>query len=128
MFLPLGIEHSYERRAFATMGLIGVNACVAVLGLTSAQGGMDRYALDAEGFRVHQLVTYAFLHAGVLHLLGNMLFLWIFGRYVEDRLGARRFALLYFACAIAGGLAHLAFGGARPAVGASEAVAGLMGF
>ena len=52
------------------------------------------------------LITSMFLHAGWMHLIGNMLFLWVFGDNVEDCLGHRRFILFYFLSGIGGGLAH----------------------
>jgi membrane associated rhomboid family serine protease len=75
------------------------------------------------------LVTYAFLHADWMHMLSNMLFLWIFGDNVEDAMGHVRFLVFYLACAALAALAHLGFNldGNGPLVGASGAVAGVMG-
>lgn len=75
------------------------------------------------------LITYAFLHADWMHLLTNMLFLWIFGDNVEDAMGHLRFLFFYLACAIIAALAHLAFNldANGPLIGASGAVAGVMG-
>jgi membrane associated rhomboid family serine protease len=75
------------------------------------------------------LVTYAFLHADWLHLLTNMLFLWVFGDNVEDALGHWKFLAFYIACAVLAALAHLLFNldGNGPLIGASGAVAGVMG-
>ncbi|MDB5622889.1 MAG: rhomboid family intrarane serine protease [Devosia sp.] len=75
------------------------------------------------------LVTYAFLHADWLHLGSNMLFLWVFGDNIEDALGHLRFLLFYLACAAGAALLHLAFDPASttPLIGASGAVAGVMG-
>jgi membrane associated rhomboid family serine protease len=75
------------------------------------------------------LVTYAFLHADWLHLLSNMLFLWVFGDNVEDALGHFKYLVFYIACAVLAALAHLAFNleGNGPLIGASGAVAGVMG-
>jgi membrane associated rhomboid family serine protease len=70
-----------------------------------------------------------FLHAGWLHLLGNMLFLWVFGNNVEDRFGRIRFLLLYLLCGFAAayGFALVNRDEAMPLVGASGAVAGVLG-
>src|SRR5438552_3348842 len=100
MFIPLGFETAYERRPFVTVAIAVVNVLVAVLVGASDDPTFGGYALDPEHFGVLQLVTSAFLHAGVVHLVGNLVFLWSFGRYVEDRLGPWRFALLYLACAV----------------------------
>jgi membrane associated rhomboid family serine protease len=73
-------------------------------------------------------VTYVFLHAGWMHLIGNMLFLWVFGDNVEDAMGHARFIGFYLLCGAAGGMAH-AFANPTseaPLIGASAAVAGTL--
>lgn len=77
----------------------------------------------------HPLVTSMFLHGGWMHLLGNMLFLWIFGDNLEDMMGHWRYLLFYLACGIGAGLAHVAAAPASmiPTVGASGAIAGVLG-
>lgn len=75
------------------------------------------------------LLTCTFLHGGLLHFAGNMLFLWIFGDNVEDRFGRLRFLAFYLACGVAASAAHLlaAPDSPTPTIGASGAVAGVMG-
>jgi membrane associated rhomboid family serine protease len=75
------------------------------------------------------LFTSMFMHAGWLHLAGNMLYLWIFGDNVEDRLGHARFLIFYLGCGLAAVLAHALFnlGSRTPLVGASGAIAGVLG-
>ncbi len=73
-----------------------------------------------------------FLHGGWLHVLGNMWFLWIFGKAVEDLLGHVRFLVFYLLCGVAAGLVHVFmtthFGNTMvPTIGASGAIAGVMG-
>ena len=70
-----------------------------------------------------------FWHGGWLHLISNMLYLWIFGDNVEDRLGHLRFLLFYVAAGAAAGLTHVALSpaSALPTVGASGAIAGVLG-
>jgi rhomboid family protein len=70
-----------------------------------------------------------FLHGGWLHLGGNMLYLWIFGDNIEDRLGHARFLLFYLLCGYAASLSHALFnaGSTMPAIGASGAIAGVLG-
>jgi membrane associated rhomboid family serine protease len=77
------------------------------------------------------LLTSMFLHGGVLHLAGNMLFLWVFGNNVEDALGRGRFVLFYLATGVLAALAQVAAGAAAgdlftPMVGASGAVSGVL--
>jgi membrane associated rhomboid family serine protease len=75
------------------------------------------------------LVTAMFLHGSPLHLAGNMLYLWIFGDNVEEVLGTVRYVLVYLACGLAGSLAQIAAAPDSfiPTLGASGAIAGLMG-
>jgi membrane associated rhomboid family serine protease len=75
------------------------------------------------------LITSMFLHAGWMHLIGNMLFLWVFGENVEDCLGHRRFILFYFLSGIGGGLAHALVNpdSAAPMIGASGPISGILG-
>lgn len=73
-------------------------------------------------------VTYMFLHGGWLHLIGNMLFLWVFGDNVEHAMGRLRFLFFYIACGVAGGVAHYLSvpDSTAPLIGASAAVAGVV--
>ncbi|MCP3767209.1 MULTISPECIES: rhomboid family intramembrane serine protease [unclassified Streptomyces] len=75
------------------------------------------------------VLTAMFLHGGWLHLLGNMLFLWIFGNNIEDRMGHVRYLLFYLLCgyAAAYGFALTNTGSSTPLIGASGAVAGVLG-
>ncbi len=75
------------------------------------------------------IFTSMFLHGGWLHVGGNMLYLWIFGNNIEDVLGRGRFLLFYLACGVGAALLHIASGPGSPipTVGASGAIAGLMG-
>ncbi|CDM66035.1 rhomboid family intramembrane serine protease [Pyrinomonas methylaliphatogenes] len=79
------------------------------------------------------LITSMFMHGGIAHLLGNMLFLWIFGDNVEDDLGHGRYLIFYLLCGVLASLAHVfstvAFGGNPyiPSLGASGAISGVLG-
>lgn len=75
------------------------------------------------------LLTSIFMHGGLLHLAGNMLYLWIFGDNVEEVLGHGRYLLVYLACGIAASLAQIAINpdSLIPTLGASGAIAGVMG-
>lgn len=75
------------------------------------------------------LITAMFVHGGLLHLAGNMLFLWIFGDNIEDRLGHLWFLVFYLVAGIAAGLTHVALEpvSLKPMIGASGAIAGVLG-
>ena len=74
------------------------------------------------------LVTSMFLHGSILHLVGNMLFLWVFGDNVEDSLGHFTFLIFYLVCGVAAGLTQIAISPAEriPVIGASGAIAGVL--
>jgi membrane associated rhomboid family serine protease len=82
------------------------------------------------------LFTSMFMHGGIAHIAGNMLFLWIFGDNIEDRLGHIRYAIFYLVCGVIASLAHVfttaAFAGDQasmlvPSLGASGAISGVLG-
>jgi membrane associated rhomboid family serine protease len=95
------------------------------------QGYLGEAAQTAQGVAVPErltLLTYMFLHGNILHLVGNMLFLWVFGDNVEDAMGHLRFLLFYLLCGIFAGLAHAFMrpDSDVPMIGASGAVAGVI--
>jgi membrane associated rhomboid family serine protease len=75
------------------------------------------------------IFTSMFLHGGWVHLFGNKLYLWIFGDNVEDRLGHLRYLVFYLLCGLLGALAHIymSMGSEVPTIGASGAIAGVLG-
>ena len=95
----------------------------------------DNYALIPYELVRHPIKSYPtlytsmFLHAGIGHLVGNMLYLWIFGNNIEDVLGKFRFILFYFICGTIAALGHIAtdMESQIPMVGASGAISGILG-
>ena len=87
------------------------------------------YGVIPDRFQFSDLITSMFLHGGWMHLIGNMWFLWIYGDNVEDILGRWKFLLFYLLCGIAAGLTHVLTNPLSrvPTIGASGAVAGVMG-
>ena len=85
--------------------------------------------LDQPVSEVTTLVTSQFLHGGIMHIAFNMLFLWTFGNNIEDRLGHLKFLIFYLVCGVLAALTHWFFdmGSTIPTVGASGAIAGVMG-
>ncbi|MBZ0135602.1 MAG: rhomboid family intramembrane serine protease [Planctomycetes bacterium] len=88
-------------------------------------------ATDISFWTLVPFITSMFLHGGLWHLLGNMLSLFVFGPNVEDRFGHGKFLVVYVACGLAAGITQIAFstpdGAMVPVVGASGAIAGVMG-
>ena len=118
---------------FVTVGLIVLNAIVFLyqvsLGPTELRVFMASYAVIPAWFWWPSLLTSQFLHGGWMHVIWNMVYLWIFGDNVEDRLGHFRYLVFYLCAGAAAGLLQVLFNpfSGIPMVGASGAIAGVMG-
>ena len=118
---------------FVTVGLIVVNSLVFLYEVTLPDRQLDlfmaQYALIPAYFSSLSVITAMFLHAGWMHVIGNMLYLWIFGDNVEDRLGHGGFLVFYLAAGSVAAVAQLFINplSTVPMVGASGAIAGVMG-
>lgn len=134
IIIPIGDDNPSTRIPWVTYGLIAVN--VGVFALVNGLGSLPAEVSREWGFvpndpKLTTFVTSVFLHGGIFHILGNMLFLWIFGDNIEDKIGHVLYFLFYI---VAGALAcafYMLFtgfaGGSVPLVGASGAIAGVMG-
>ncbi|UCG80400.1 MAG: rhomboid family intramembrane serine protease [Desulfobacterales bacterium] len=103
---------------------------IKIYGLVPARYSVPQIAdYFTTGQQVLSFLTFMFLHGGFLHLLGNMWSLYIFGDNVEDRLGHFRYLMFYLLCGLASGISHLAINwhSMIPTIGASGAIAGVMG-
>src|SRR5919197_2957796 len=115
-----------------TISLIAVNILVFIYELSLGRD-VDAftlyYGLVPAAFSWVAVFTSMFLHGGFMHVAGNMLYLWIFGDNVEDRMGHGRFLVFYLLCGVAAALAQTitAPDSVVPMVGASGAIAGVMG-
>ncbi|QQE10293.1 rhomboid family intramembrane serine protease [Planctomycetota bacterium] len=87
---------------------------------------VTEYFLSPDHLKLYQFFSYQFLHAGLMHLFGNMIFLYVFGNHVEDRLGHLGYLFFYLAAGIVAGLGQAAFSNS-PCLGASGAIAGVTG-
>jgi membrane associated rhomboid family serine protease len=113
--LPIYDENRPSRRPYVTWGLIAVNVAVFAFffmqGPRAQSNAFSEYgAIPAEilqGHKLWTLVTSMFMHGDILHLLGNMLFLWIFGDNVEDTLGRGKYLIFYFMGGFVASFAHI---------------------
>jgi membrane associated rhomboid family serine protease len=143
--IPIGDDPEPRRSfPFVTLTLIAINIAVFIYELAYPNPdtlfrsagviplefatGRDVPPAAPLGNYYTTLVTSMFLHGGFLHIASNMLFLWIFGDNVEDRLGHLRFLIFYFLCGLGASAAHIYFnlGSPIPSVGASGAIAGVL--
>lgn len=149
MFLPLKDDNPTETVPFITVGLIIINVLITLYQsyLLITFGPKAQYFIYSYGviplkvsrdllvFPPHfqstqiTLLTSMFLHGGILHLAGNMLYLWIFGNNVEDALGHFRFLIFYLLCGLAAAYLQIATApySKIPMVGASGAISGVLG-
>ncbi len=107
-----------------------IDRFIYVYGLVPARYSLPQIsAYFTSGQQLLSLLSFMFLHGGFWHLLGNMWTLYIFGDNVEDRLGPMRYLLFYLLCGLASGLSHLLLNlqSNVPTIGASGAIAGVMG-
>ena len=127
--IPYSTDRHGRRVPFVTYTLIGLNVLVY---LFTGPTSYDHWGLVPSAPRFSALLTGLFLHVSPAHLLGNMLFLWIFGRHVEEALGWQAFLALYLGGGIAAGLLHLAVvllhgtDTSVPLVGASGAISAIL--
>ncbi|HWN99099.1 MAG TPA: rhomboid family intramembrane serine protease [Blastocatellia bacterium] len=133
---PIGDDNTSRRTLpVVTYGLIALNLLFFFVELSGGDAFIAQWAFVPRRFLANPagdfptLFTSMFMHAGWLHLLGNMLYLWIFGDNVEDRFGHTKFLFFYLLCGLAATFAQLAFssGSNVPNLGASGAIAGVLG-
>src|SRR5713101_7945357 len=132
--IPLRSSERNYSPATVTLLLIVVNVLVFGYELSLGSGwSLNRfisiYGIVPDRLYLPSLLTSMFIHGGFLHILGNMWFLWIFGRGIEDILGHGKFLVFYLACGLAAGIIHVLVNASSPVptVGASGAIAGVMG-
>jgi membrane associated rhomboid family serine protease len=143
--IPLRDSVRPRRFPYINISLILLNILIFIYGLGLTQTELIQLYYQ-RGIVPHQFVssllqggtlgetwlpflTSTFLHGGWFHLLGNMLYLWVFGDNVEDRLGRAGYLLFYLAAGAAGSIAHIAANpqSGIPTIGASGAIAGVLG-
>jgi membrane associated rhomboid family serine protease len=133
---PIGDDDSSERTVpIVTYALIALNVLFFLVEGSGGDAFLEKWAFVPSRFLANPaadfptLFTSMFMHAGWLHLGGNMLYLWIFGDNVEDRFGHAKFLVFYLLCGLAATFAQLAFsaGSQVPNLGASGAIAGVLG-
>jgi membrane associated rhomboid family serine protease/catechol 2,3-dioxygenase-like lactoylglutathione lyase family enzyme len=128
--LPVSRDNVFGKTPWVVIALIAVNTLLlAATYSANQQGVFSHYGFIPAQPRIATLFSSMFLHAGILHLLGNMWFLWMFGVRVEDRLGRSTFVLLYLLSGVGASALHYAFniGSRISCVGASGAISGVVG-
>jgi len=133
VLIPIGDENYGDKKPILNYILIGLNVAVYVFvtlpaSVDSYNGVVLAYGLDPGKKSLLTFITSMFLHGGIFHLIGNMLFLYIFGDNIERKLGHVGYFFFYMGTGIVAGLAFAVTGEeGRPAIGASGAVSGVLG-
>jgi len=134
--LPYRVKNPWKQFPYATVSIIGLNVLVYLFTtqylLVINESVLNNYGCSPGATPVYTLFTSMFLHADIMHLAGNMLFLWVFGPPVEDRLGPWLYLLVYFAAGSVGTFAHAMLGASLsakpvPVIGASGCISGVLG-
>lgn len=132
--IPIKDDNPRSSFPFITVALIIINIAVFYFefkfGFDNVIGKFGAIpSFIVQGQRLETLLTSMFLHGGILHIGGNMLYLWIFGDNIENYLGHLRFIVFYIFCGLFAVFAHIFIGGVSdaPMVGASGAIAGILG-
>lgn len=144
--VPLHDDNPVSSTPVITYGLIGLNIAIFAFQLGLSREGLDGF-FDAWALVPNQLtasfqgalqtpvsewitlISSQFLHGGFFHVGGNLLYLWVFGNNIEDRLGHIKFLIFYLGCGALAGLTQWVFDPSStvPTIGASGAIAGVMG-
>ena len=136
--IPLSVDVPMKRLPWANWGLILVTVVISIT-VPYAPGERFHFrsnpraeplsplVLDRQHIGPHQLITHLVQHAGLLHLIGNMLFLFVFGNAVNAKLGHAGFLAAYTGIGVLVGVCWLAFGGGSACLGASGAIMGMCG-
>ena len=159
MVMPLGDDDlDRHRTPYVTFALIAINIVVWLLELSGGERFINGYSaipfeithntdlvgnqsvnVGGQSITIPMypgptpiyltLLTSMFMHASWMHIIGNMLYLWIFGDNIEDRLGHVKFLIFYLVCGFAASAAHIIFSASSviPGLGASGAIAGVLG-
>jgi membrane associated rhomboid family serine protease len=136
MLFPIGDDNSTRRTVpVVTYGLIALNVIFFFVEMSGGEpfirqwSVVPRRLVENPAGDFVTIFTSMFMHGGWMHLLGNMLYLWIFGDNVEDRMGQVKFLIFYLLCGIAATVAQVAFSSNStiPNLGASGAIAGVLG-
>jgi len=144
---PIHDDNPTRTTAYVTYTLIAINILVFLYELSLTPPQLERFfqlysvipkelTVSLSGIPVNQpipepltLITCQFLHGGLAHIFGNMLFLWIFGNNIEDQLGHVKYLIFYLACGALAALSQWFFSAQSPipSLGASGAIAGVLG-
>jgi len=127
MFIPIRTEYRMAHRPWVNYALIAINVLIYIAGFNGYSKAIGPWTLHPQDPSLVQFFTSAFLHENFMHIAGNMLFLWVFGGPLNDRLGHVAYLAFYLAGAVLSGLGYILLGGNAPVLGASGAISAVTG-
>jgi membrane associated rhomboid family serine protease len=129
--IPIRTDYRMRRTPWVNYGLLASNVLVFILGFNglspASQAGIWEHLLHPNQPRLDQFFSSMFLHAGWMHLLGNMVFLWVFGNAMNDKFGHLGYLCFYLAGGLLAGVGYLILDPVAPVLGASGAIAAVTG-
>ena len=129
--IPIGTDYRMHCRPWVNYALVAANVAIFLLGYHGGtEAGLARtqgLLLHPDAPRLHQFFSSVFLHGGWGHLLGNMVFLWVFGNAINDRLGHGGYLAFYLGGGVLAGVGYVLLAGTAPVLGASGAISAVTG-
>ncbi|MFP4106806.1 MAG: rhomboid family intramembrane serine protease [Phycisphaerae bacterium] len=130
MLIPIRTDYRMTTRPWVNYAFVAANILLFVLGYPERGGQgqiVSQYLLKPDQPELFHFFSSMFLHGGWSHLLGNMVFLWVFGNALNDRFGHLGYLAFYLAGGLVAGIGYIMLGGDRPVLGASGAIASVTG-
>jgi membrane associated rhomboid family serine protease len=131
MIIPIRTDYRLSRTPVVNYILLGINVALFLAGLSAediaSSQRISHLMLHPDNPQLYQFFTSVFLHAGWMHLLGNMVFLWVFGNAINDRFGNVGYLAFYLAGGVLAGVGYILLAGHAPVLGASGAISAVTG-
>ncbi|MCJ7543530.1 MAG: rhomboid family intramembrane serine protease [Phycisphaerae bacterium] len=131
MFIPIRTDYRMTRTPWVNYLLVAINVAAFVVSyrwmLSTGATPVTHLLLDPDNPRLYQFFTSIFLHGSIMHIVGNMVFLWVFGNAVNDRLGHAGYLAFYLGGGVLAGVGYILLGGHYPVLGASGAISAVTG-
>ena len=127
MFIPIRTDYRMRARPWVNYALVAANVILYFAGFDGSSPKIDPLLLHPAMPQLYQFFSCIFLHANFAHLLGNMVFLWVFGNGINDRFGHLGYLAFYLAGGLIAGVGYVLLSGTMPVLGASGAIAAVAG-
>ena len=127
MIIPIRTDYRMTRRPWVNYALVAANVVIHLYAQSLDASVLRPFLLHPDAPRLHQFFSSVFLHADLLHIGGNMVFLWVFGNALNDRFGHAAYLAFYLAGGVLAGVGYVLLSGRAPVLGASGAICAVTG-